>query len=61
MMGRAATGAQSNAFKSRFGILTPHDVQVAALHRALVHVVQLACEVEADYRQFPADWLFHFR
>jgi hypothetical protein len=54
-------GAQSNAFRSRFGILTPHDVQVAALHRALVHVVQLACEVEADYRQFPADWLFHFR
>ncbi|EFN51935.1 hypothetical protein CHLNCDRAFT_9497, partial [Chlorella variabilis] len=35
--------------------------QVAALHRAISHVCQVACEVEADSSRFPPDWLFHHR
>lgn len=35
--------------------------QVAALHHAIRHVCQLACEVEADADKFPPTWLFHHR
>ena len=35
--------------------------QYAALHAALLHVTNLACACEADYRQFPKGWLFHHR
>jgi formamidopyrimidine-DNA glycosylase len=39
----------------------PLRPQVAALHHAIRHVCQLACEVEADADKFPPTWLFHHR
>lgn len=35
--------------------------EVTALRKAIVDVLRLACEVEADYERFPEDWLFHHR
>ncbi|KAL7750962.1 hypothetical protein RI367_003542 [Sorochytrium milnesiophthora] len=35
--------------------------QVDALHDAIVNVVTLACEANADHTKFPDTWLFHHR
>lgn len=37
------------------------DVQVMTIHAALLNVCKKACDVLADYRRFPSNWLFHYR
>ena len=35
--------------------------QAERIHESLGHVVQFACDVNADDELFPDDWLFHYR
>jgi len=37
------------------------DEQVEQIYEKLIFVIKLACEVNADYKKFPPEWLFHFR
>lgn len=37
------------------------DREIAALHRALRHVIRTAVRVDADKTRFPRGWLFHHR
>lgn len=35
--------------------------QVDALHAKLLSICREACEMRADYKRFPQEWLFHHR
>ncbi len=37
------------------------ETEIAALHRSLKHVLDVACEADADFSKFPLDWMFHHR
>lgn len=37
------------------------DDKIRRIFEKLISVIKLACEVNADYKKFPPEWLFHFR
>lgn len=37
------------------------ETQVKKIHAVLLSVCAKACDVRADYRHFPRNWLFHYR
>jgi len=37
------------------------DEQIRRVFEKLISIIKIACEVNADYKKFPPEWLFHFR